>query len=66
VKRGRRATQWTPNAAKMDIKKPTKTHQAKIVDYVVLELSVLPRHNYSIKTTYVVAASRLFMLLATE
>jgi hypothetical protein len=41
----------------MDIKKPTKTHQAKRVEYVVLELAVLPRLSYSIKTTSVVAAS---------
>jgi hypothetical protein len=50
----------------MDIKKPIKTHQANRVEYVVLELAVLPIHSYSIKTTSVVAASRLFMLLATE
>jgi hypothetical protein len=56
----------TPKAATIDIKKPTKTHQAKIVEYIVLELAVLPRISYSIKTASLVAASRLYMLLATE
>jgi hypothetical protein len=50
----------------MDIKKPTKTRQAKRVEYVVLELAVQPRPSYSIQRTSVVDASRPFMLLAAE
>jgi hypothetical protein len=55
-----------PNAAKMYIKKRSKTHQAKREEYVVMEPDVQPGPIYSIQTTSVVAASSLFMMLAAE
>jgi hypothetical protein len=48
----------------MDIKKRSKTRQAKREEYVVLEPAVQPGPSYSIPTTSVVAASSLFMMLA--
>jgi hypothetical protein len=48
----------------MDIKKHSKTRQAKREDYVVLEPAVQPGTSYSIPTTSVVAASSLFIMLA--
>jgi hypothetical protein len=48
----------------MDIKKRSKTRQAKREEYVVLEPAVQPGPSYSIPTTSVVAASNLFMMLA--
>jgi hypothetical protein len=50
----------------MDIKKRSKTLQAKREEYVVLEPAVHPGPSYLIQTTYVVAASSLFMMLAAE
>jgi hypothetical protein len=50
----------------MDIKKRSKTHQAKREEYLVLEPAVQPGPSYLIQTTSVVAASNLFMMLATE
>jgi hypothetical protein len=50
----------------MDIKKRSKTRQAKREEYVVLEPAVQPGPSYSIQTTSVVAASSLFMMLAAE
>jgi hypothetical protein len=50
----------------MEIKKHSKTRQAKREEYVVLEPAVQPGPSYSIQTTSVVAASSLFMMLAAE
>jgi hypothetical protein len=50
----------------MDIKKHTKTRQAKIEEYVVLDLAVQSIPSYSIQTTSVVDASSPFMMLAAE
>jgi hypothetical protein len=48
----------------LDIKKRSKTRQAKREEYVVLEPAVHPGPSYSIPTTSVVSASSLFMMLA--
>jgi hypothetical protein len=50
----------------MDIKKRSKNYQANREEYVVLEPAVQPGPSYSIQTTYVVAASSMFMMLAAE
>jgi hypothetical protein len=48
----------------MDIKKRSKTRQAKREEYVVLEPAVQPGPSYSTPTPFVVAASSLFVMLA--